>query len=119
MSARSRVAATSPRVVMVAATAGLVALASAGTAVLVLSGTSAVAPPAAIAPPLPAERTPVTRRGPVVVPAPVDPDVGSGAGGRHRTTRIRHLAPAVRTVVAVVTPPRPVVPPLPVSVPAL
>ena len=60
----------SPRVVMAAATGGLVALASAGTALLVLTGTSAVAPPTSAVPPLPAERPASAAPGVVVVPSP-------------------------------------------------
>ena len=57
------------RIVVGAATAGLVALASAGTALVVLTGTSSVAPLAAPAPPLPTS-TPLTRApGVVVLPA--------------------------------------------------
>ena len=60
----------SPRVVMAAATGGLVALASAGTALLVLTGTSAVAPATTALPPLPAERPASASPGVVVVPTP-------------------------------------------------
>jgi hypothetical protein len=78
------------RIVVGAATAGLVALASAGTALLVLTGTSAVAPTAAPAPPLPSS-TPLTRApGVVVLPADGKP----ARGTTHRT----QPAPAGRVV---------------------
>jgi colicin import membrane protein len=54
------------RIVVGAAMAGLVALASAGTALLVLTGTSAVSPVAAPAPPLPSS-TPLSRAPGVIV----------------------------------------------------
>src|SRR4051812_23903634 len=69
------------RVVLGAAPAGLVALASAGTALLVLTGTSSVSPGAAPAPPLPSA-TPHTRA-PGVVVLPSD-EAGRLAGGPAR-----------------------------------
>jgi hypothetical protein len=68
------------RLVVGAATAGLVALASAGTALLVLTGTSSVAPFAEWAPPLPSS-SPVTRA-PGVVVLPSDQTPGARAGER-------------------------------------
>src|SRR4051812_23506702 len=69
------------RVVLGAATAGLVALASAGTALLVLTGTSSVAPGAAPAPPLPSS-TPHTRApGVVVLPSDEAGRLTGGTGG--------------------------------------
>jgi hypothetical protein len=59
-----------PRFPMAAATGGLVALASASTALLVLTGTSTVAPPTALGPPLPSEPPASARPGVVVVPSP-------------------------------------------------
>lgn len=69
MTAHRRVA-LSPRLVMATATGGLVALASAGTALLVLTGTSVVAPPTLQVPPLPAERPQASRPGAGVVVVP-------------------------------------------------
>jgi hypothetical protein len=58
------------RLTLTAATAVLVALASAGTALLVLTGTSSVGPTVAIAPPLPTTAPLAKSPGVVVVPTP-------------------------------------------------
>jgi hypothetical protein len=77
------------RIVLGAATAGLVALASAGTALLVLTGTSSVAPVAAPAPPLPSS-SPLTRA-PGVVILPSD-EAGRLTGGTGREAHARKPA---------------------------
>lgn len=59
------------RLALGAATGGLVALASAGTALLVLTGTSAVTPHVMSAPPLPMTAPLAHAPGVVVVPSPV------------------------------------------------
>lgn len=93
------------RIVLAAATGGLVALASAGTALLVLTGTSAVAPLAAPAPPLPSFAPPAHAPGVVVVPsAAAQP--GSGPAQPRRTT----VSPVRRQ-------PAPITQLLPVAVP--
>jgi hypothetical protein len=79
------------RLVLGAATAGLVALASAGTALLVVTGTSAVAPIAAPAPPLPSS-TPLTRA-PGVVVLPSD-DAGRAVARTPRPTGTARSTPA-------------------------
>ncbi|MDT7573273.1 MAG: hypothetical protein QOE05_3447 [Actinomycetota bacterium] len=112
------------RIVLGAATAGLVALASAGTALLVLTGTSSVAPVAAPAPPLPTS-TPLTRA-PGVVVLPSD-DAGRLTGSHapqparrgpvFRTPAAPQVVPAV---LAFTDEPPPAVPPVavpPVAVP--
>jgi hypothetical protein len=108
-----------------AATAGLVALASAGTALLVLTGTSSVDPVAAPAPPLPSS-TPLTRS-PGVVVLPSD-DAGrlTGAGAppsAHRSPVFRAptATDVVPTVLAFTDVPAPavVVPPPARPLPAL
>jgi hypothetical protein len=74
MSSRPRLATTTlagpSRLVLAAATGGLVALASAGTALLVLTGTSSVTPSQSIVPPLPARGPLAHAPGVVVVPSP-------------------------------------------------
>src|SRR3954469_1206297 len=81
------------RIVLAAATAGLVALASAGTALLVLTGTSSTAPSAAPAPPLPSA-TPHTRA-PGVVVLPSD-EAGRLTGGTGGAARGPQRAPVFR-----------------------
>lgn len=84
------------RVIVGVATAGLVALASAGTALLVLTGTSAVAPSAAPVPPLPST-APLTRAPGVVVLPSEDAGRlagGSGPGGRDRGRRPPQRTPS-------------------------
>lgn len=80
------------RIVLGSATAGLVALASAGTALLVLTGTSAVAPTAAPAPPLPSTAPPA--RAPGVVVLPTD-DGDRIVGGSARAGRAAERRPAL------------------------
>jgi hypothetical protein len=115
------------RIVLGAATAGLVALASAGTALLVLTGTSSVAPTAAPAPPLPSS-TPLTHA-PGVVVLPSD-DAGLLTGGGR--PRAAHHAPVLRgpafrvpaatdvvpAALAFTDVPAPVAPPVAVPAPA-
>src|SRR4051812_49720099 len=103
------------RVVLGAATAGLVALASAGTALLVLTGTSSVAPGAAPAPPLPSS-TPHTRApGVVVLPSDEAGRLTGGTGGAVRAPQrgpaFREPAPVVLAFTDVPAPPV-VVPPV-------
>jgi hypothetical protein len=113
--------------VLGAATAGLVALASAGTALLVLTGTSSVAPTAAPAPPLPTS-TPLTHA-PGVVVLPSD-DAGRLTGGgapravrRGPVFRVPAAPQVVPAVLAFTDEPAPVTPvvavPPPAPVPAL
>jgi hypothetical protein len=83
------------RLVLGAATGGLVALASAGTALLVLTGTSSVAPIAAPAPPLPSTAPPSHAPGVVVLP----PDeAGRLAGTTTHQARRGSSRPAVASV---------------------
>src|SRR4051812_3823214 len=111
------------RVVLGAAPAGLVALASAGTALLVLTGTSSVAPAAAPAPPLPSS-TPHTRApGVVVLPSDEAGRLTGGTGGavhgpdRGPVFRVPDVAPVALAftdvpapqVVPAVSPPLPAV----------
>jgi hypothetical protein len=78
------------RLVLAAATGGLVALASVGTAVLVLTGTSAVTPVATAVPPLPHAEPLAKAPGVVVLPAS---PVARGAGARPGTSRSRIFLP--------------------------
>ncbi|MDT7539633.1 MAG: hypothetical protein QOI82_3218 [Actinomycetota bacterium] len=111
------------RIVLGAATAGLVALASAGTALLVLTGTSSVSPTAEPAPPLPTS-TPLTHA-PGVVVLPSD-DAGRLTGGAARRAvrrgpvfRVPPAPQAVPAVLAFTTDePPPVTPVLAVPPPA-
>ncbi|MDX6198930.1 MAG: hypothetical protein QOJ79_2081 [Actinomycetota bacterium] len=82
------------RLVVGAATAGLVALASAGTALLVLTGTSSVTPLAAPAPPLPSA-TPLNHAPGVVVLPPGQIDRSTGHAARAARTGDRSVAVVV------------------------
>jgi hypothetical protein len=107
------------RLALAAATGGLVALASAGTALLVLTGTSAVGPTVAVAPPLPTTEPLAKVPGVVVVPSPASSVPGSRP---HRAARSQHRVPtpaALPAALAFAIAPPAVDPAVAVRVPAV
>lgn len=78
------------RLAIAVATGSLVALASGGTAVLVLSGTSSVAPQTALVPPLPSSQPLAGAPGVVVLPSA---PVAAGSASRRSGTRVSAVRP--------------------------
>jgi hypothetical protein len=121
MTARSRTTTTLAgpnRLVLAAATGGLVLLASGGTALLVLTGTSTVSPGPTVVPPLPGAQPLAHAPGVVVLPSTQPAPRPAGGGSpvfrpRRMTTALPPLAPVPALAVA-----GPVVPvTLPVALP--